>query len=247
MTASALIMKKHFLVVDDEDLIRSSLSAVFHNSEREVITAASRESAFKAIRENQFDLCFLDIHLPDINGLEIMKMLRNVSPQTRIIMMTGGEITDAIMSEVRENAHCLISKPFELEQVKALANRILSMGTRPREGSVSAESGVSSLHWIRDDNRRHERKPLSNNITCYAVAPHGDVTAALITADILDISETGMGILTDCILQPGDLIRLIDTPIQGRGVVRWSEYADAVEAYRVGIQFVSRENVPYLM
>ncbi len=238
-------MKKYFLVVDDEDLIRHSLSVAFHDSEREVITAAARESAFKAISENRFDLCFLDMHLPDINGLEIMKMLRDVSPQTRIIMMTESGITDAIMKEVRENAHCLISKPFELEQVKALVGRVLSMGKNPhQEDSIAAESEMSSLQWISDDNRKHRRKPIANSITCYAVAPHGDMTATLVTANILDISETGMGIVTDCKLQPGYLIRLSDAPVHGRGVVRWSEDAGAVAAYRAGIQFVSPENVP---
>jgi CheY-like chemotaxis protein len=245
MTASAIIMKKYFLVVDDEDLIRSSLSTVFQNSGHEVVTASARESALKAIRENNFDLCFLDMHLPDINGLEIMKMLRDVSPQTRIIMMTGSEITDSIMKEVRENAHCLISKPFELDQVKALANRVLSMGKDLHgENSRAAESGMSSLHWISDDTRKHQRKPISNRITCFAVAPHGDMTATRITANILDISETGMGIVTNCKLQPGHLIRLSDAPIHGRGVVRWSEKDDAMATYRAGIQFVAPENVP---
>jgi DNA-binding NarL/FixJ family response regulator len=238
-------MKKYFLVIDDEDLIRHSLSAALHNSEQEVITAAARESAFKAISENRFDICFLDIHLPDINGLEIMKMLRDVSPQTRIIMMTGSEITGAIMKDVRENAHCLISKPFELDQVKALANRVLSLGKNPhREDGIPAKNGISSLQWICDDNRKHQRKPISNSITCYAVAPHGDMAATLVTANILDVSETGMGIVADCMLQPGHLIRLSDAPIHGRGVVRWSKDAGAVATYRAGIQFVSPENIP---
>lgn len=237
---------KKFLIVDDEDLIRHSLSAMFQNSEREVITADNRESVLKAITENHFDLCFLDMHLPDINGLEIMRKLRDVSPQTRIIMMTGSEITDEIMKAVRENAHCLISKPFELEQVKALVVRVLSTGKRlPQEDSVATEGGISSLQWISDDNRKHQRKPIDNSITCYAVAPHSDVTATLVNANILDISETGMCILTDCKLQTGHIIRLSDAPIHGRGVVRWSDHASTMAAYRAGIQFVSPENIPH--
>jgi CheY-like chemotaxis protein len=239
-------MRKYFLVVDDEELIRYSLSAAFQNSEREVITAADRESALKAISEKTYDLCFLDMHLPDINGLEIMRMLRDVSPKTRIIMMTGSEITDEIMKAVRENAHCLISKPFELEQIKSLVNRVLAMGKGP--GHVEnppVDGGNSSLHWISDDTRKHLRKPIANSITCYAVSPRGDKSAKLITANIFEISESGMGILTDFELQPGYLIRLSDAPIHGRGVVRWSVKADLPSAYRAGIQFVSLENVPY--
>jgi CheY-like chemotaxis protein len=237
---------KKFLIVDDEDLIRHSLAVALHNSEREITTAFDRQSVYKAISENQFDLCFLSMHLPNIDGLEIMRKLRDISPQTRIIMMTGSEITDSIMKAVRENAHCLISKPFELEQVKALVERVLSTGKHSsRENSVAAEIGISSLQWISNDNRKHQRKPIANSITCYAVAPHGDLTATQISANILDISETGMGILTDCQLHTGHLIRLSDAPMHGRGVVRWSIYTDAIAAYRTGIQFVSPENVPH--
>ncbi len=238
---------KKFLIVDDEDLIRESLSTVFHNGDREIITATDRKSALKAIDENHFDLCFIDMHLPDINGLDIMKKLRDVSPQTRIIMMTGSEITDAIIKAVRENAHCLISKPFELEQVKKLAGWVLSIGKHPAgEDSVAAGYGIPSVHWVCDDTRKHPRKPITNKITCYAVAPHDDDrTATLVSASIVDVSEAGMGILTDHKLQPGHFIRLSEAPVHGRGVVRWSEYSDAMAAYRAGIQFVSPDNIPH--
>jgi len=237
---------KKFLIVDDEDLIRHSLTSVFHDKDTEITSAATGRDALKAINENHFNLCFLDMHLPDISGLEIMRLLRDVSPQTRILMMTGSEITDEMLIAVRENAHCLLSKPFDLEQVKLLASRILLMGSHLYHAEdLVTQGGVSSLQWISDDTRKHQRKPISNCITCYAVAPHGDMAAKLITADILDISESGMGILTDCQLQPGHLIRLSDAPIHGRGVVRWSVYVDTKAAYRAGVQFVSPEHVPY--
>ncbi|HYA88639.1 MAG TPA: response regulator [Nitrospirota bacterium] len=236
---------KKILIVDDEDLIRHLLSAAFHESETEITTAADRESVFKAISKHQFDLCFLDMHVNHVDGLEIMKMLRDISPQTRIIMLTRNEITDALMNAVRENAHCLISKPCELEQVRTVVERVLSIGKRPpQENSVAAERGLASIYWISNDNRKHQRKQIANSISCYAVAPHGDMTATRISANILDISETGMGVLTDCQLQTGHLIRLSDA-MHGRGVVRWSVYDDARAAYRAGIQFVSPENVPH--
>jgi len=238
---------KKFLIVDDEDLIRHSLTSIFQDKETEITSAATGRDALKTINENHFNLCFLDMNLPDISGLEIMRLLRDVSPQTRIIMMTGSEITDTMLEAVRENAHCLLSKPFDLAQVKALVSKILSMRSpHPCHAeNLLAQGGASSLQWISDDTRKHQRKPITNCITCYAVAPHGEMAAKLINADILDISESGMGILTDCQLQPGHLIRLSDAPIHGRGVVRWSIYVDTKAAYRAGVQFVSPEHVPY--
>ncbi len=236
---------KKFLVVDDEDLIRHSLASLFHTKDTEIICAATGNEASKAINENHFNLCFLDMNLPDMSGLEIMRLLRDVSPKTRIIMMTGSEITETTLQAVHENAHCLLSKPFELEQVKLLVCKILSMGSRPcRDENLLAQDEVSSLRWISNDTRKHQRKPYTNCITCYAVTPHSDVAVTRITANILDISESGMGILTDCKLQPGHLIRLSDAPIHGRGVVRWSVYVETKAAYRAGIQFVSPDHVP---
>jgi len=198
---------KKFPVVDDEDLIRHSLSAALHNSETEITTMDDRESVFKAISNNQFDLCFLDMHLPDLDGLEIMKKLRNISPPTRIIMMTGSEISDMIMQDVRENAHGLISKPYVLDQVKAVVERVISMGKRlPQESCIATENGLSSIHWISNDNRKHPRKSIANSMTSYAVAPQGDRTSTRVIAKILDISETGMGILTDFPLRAGHFI-----------------------------------------
>jgi CheY-like chemotaxis protein len=237
---------KKFLIVDDEDLIRHSLTSVFHDKDTEIISAATGSDALKAINENHFNLCFLDMNLPDISGLEIMRLLRDVSPQTRIIMMTGSEITDEMLKAVRESAHCLLSKPFELEQVKSLVCTILSLRSHPYpDENLLAQGEVSSLQWLSDDTRKHLRKPIANCITCYMIAPQGDMDAKPITANILDISESGMGILTDCQLQPGHLIRLSDAPIHGRGVVRWSVYVDTKSAYRAGVQFVSPEHVPH--
>jgi DNA-binding NarL/FixJ family response regulator len=236
---------KKFLIVDDEDLIRHSLSAALKNKDVAVITAANRETALKAINEDQFDLCLLDMHLPDINGLEIMRKLRDVSPRTRIIIMTGGEVTDSIMKSIREYAHCLISKPFVLEQVRSLVDRVLSIGKSPTSDGRPGAVGVSCVCWISDDNRKHLRKPIDNSITCYAVAPRNDMAATLVTVTILDISETGMGILTESNLELGHLIRLSDAPIHGRGVIRWSVPTGTAQAYRAGIQFVSPENIPH--
>ena len=81
---------KKILIVDDENLMRYSLTATFKDADADVMSAATGEEALQAIGRNRFDLCFLDIHLPDMNGLDIMRYLHARCRETRIVMMTGG-------------------------------------------------------------------------------------------------------------------------------------------------------------
>ncbi len=235
---------KKILVVDDEYLIVYSLSATFQDGETEVITAPDGEAALKAINESHFDLCFLDIHLPDINGLDIMRKLRSISPRTKIVIMTGSEVTETMMESIQENAHLLISKPFDLDRIKAFVDRILITG-KPlyRDECTALKDHTSFVKWLADDNRKHERKPVSRAITCCAVPAHDEKATDTLTAHVIDISEAGMCIRTDYLLKPGHLIRLFDSPAECTGVVRWSMSVGSMESYRAGIQFVAADNV----
>jgi CheY-like chemotaxis protein len=236
------------IIVDDEYLIRYSLSSVFQDPGTEVLIAADGTTALGIMRSVHLDVCFLDIRLPDMNGLDIMKQVRDISPWTRIIIMTGSVITDSMMRSIQENAHCLISKPFDLEQVRSAAKGVLAMSkAQCREESFRCNKDDSCIQWITDDYRKHQRKQHSKNITCYLAAPQSDTPPVPIVADVFDISESGMGILCANELRPGNLIQSSDMPVHRRGVVRWCAYSSDAQSFRAGIQFVAPEHIPYLM
>jgi DNA-binding response OmpR family regulator len=116
---------KNILIVDDEFLIRYSLSQTLIGDDREVITASNGREALLEVQGRCIDLCLLDLHLPDMNGLDIMRKLRDISPATKIIIITGSVITDAMMKSIQENAHLLLTKPFDIDEVKAFVDRLL--------------------------------------------------------------------------------------------------------------------------
>jgi two-component system response regulator PilR (NtrC family) len=120
---------KRILIVDDESLIRYCLSMMLGSDDREVTAVANGRAALEEINEHHYDLCLLDVHLPDMNGLDIMKIMKIASPATKIIIMTASEIAGATMQSIRESAHWFISKPFDLFQVTASADDLLSLGT----------------------------------------------------------------------------------------------------------------------
>jgi len=235
---------KKILIVDDEHLILYSLSAIFKDANTEVISAADGKSALKAFSENRFDLCILDIHLPDMSGLEIMKKLGPASPWMKIIIMTGSEISETMMRDIQENAVLLIAKPFDLYRLRVFVDQILTTGKLGYSDVSSAlkDDVDSFVTWFADGCRKHKRIPVARKINYVAFPFHEKNTPDVLTADILDISEGGMRLRTDCGLDPGYILKLCDAQVQCEGVVRWSARSGTPEAHHVGIQFVNSMN-----
>jgi DNA-binding response OmpR family regulator len=108
------------LLVDDENLILYSLAATLRHDGSEVITVASGKDALSEIRHSPYDICFLDVNLPDANGFDLMKTVREISPATRIIIMTAVDLNDVQMRYLHNNACHFLPKPFNLEDVRSL-------------------------------------------------------------------------------------------------------------------------------
>jgi CheY-like chemotaxis protein len=231
---------KKILIVDDNDLILDCLSKKFKDAGTIVLTASGGKAALRMIEKSGFDLCILDVQLPDMSGLDIMTRLRSTSPGTRIIIMTGGEVTDAMMKSIRENAHLLLSKPFGLDPVRTFVNRVLETGrTLSRDESDALKAHAPFIKWLAEDNRKHERKPAARRITCFAYPSQDDKTAVYLNVNLLDISDAGMGIRTDCRLKSGSIISVCDADVHCVGVVRWIANAKDPGSYHAGIQFVA--------
>jgi DNA-binding NtrC family response regulator len=114
---------KNILIVDDEDLIRFSLSAALRKNDTFVQTVSCAQDALAEIRRTPYNLCFLDIRLPDSNGLDLMKMVREASPATKIVIMTANEIEDDMMKHIEQLSWYFLPKPFELENVRLLVDK----------------------------------------------------------------------------------------------------------------------------
>ena len=111
------------LIVDDEPLIQLVLSMLFKKN-AEVKTATSAEEAITEISMQYYDLCFLDIVLPGMNGLEAMKIISELSPNTKVAIMTGSSLDEAMKGQIDALAYEFIEKPFELSRIKEIANKV---------------------------------------------------------------------------------------------------------------------------
>ena len=111
------------LVVDDEPLILLTLSR-FLKKKTKVKTVASAEEAIDEIGAQHYDLCFLDITLPGMTGLDALKIITKLSPITKVTIMTGNFLDEAMKKQIKETAYAFIEKPFELLHIQEVVNRV---------------------------------------------------------------------------------------------------------------------------
>ncbi|HTZ17291.1 MAG TPA: response regulator [Dissulfurispiraceae bacterium] len=113
---------KRILIVDDSELIRQSLEKVFCRYPVEVFLAADGNSAIAESHAHFYDLCLLDICLPDIDGMEVIRHIKSLSPATKIAIMTVPPINVDHAGFMMMEADYFIEKPFELSEIKTLAD-----------------------------------------------------------------------------------------------------------------------------
>ena len=117
---------RRVLVADDEWLIACALARILESRRVEVTTVASAEDALDHVQSHCYDLCFLDRKLPGLDGLEALPFIKEASPATRVVFMTASEVTPAEQAVIRHHADFFLSKPFDVTEVKALAERMLA-------------------------------------------------------------------------------------------------------------------------
>lgn len=85
------------------------------------------KDALTEIRRCSYDICFLDLRLPDANGLDLMKIIGKLSPATRIIIMTAECLDDEQLQSLRSRSCRYLPKPFDLDHVQALVAELTNI------------------------------------------------------------------------------------------------------------------------
>src|SRR5499433_2500001 len=114
------------LIVDDEPGIRQSLKGVFEDEGFTTETVSSGEDCLKRVEQNSYDLILLDIWLPGMDGIETLRRLREKSPHTHVIMISGHATIATAVSATKLGAYDFIEKPLSLEHTLLTARNALS-------------------------------------------------------------------------------------------------------------------------
>jgi DNA-binding NtrC family response regulator len=118
--------KNKILVVDDEDALRTVLSAELEGEGYQVTTAADGQEAINVLTSSGFDLILLDIKMPNVDGFEVLKFVKEKHPKTKVIMLTGfADLKNAIESK-KLGAEDFVSKPYDLVDLLTTVERVLT-------------------------------------------------------------------------------------------------------------------------
>ncbi len=115
--------KYSILVIDDEKSIRRLMQKELTSSRREVVVAGGAAQAIDLIRSHWFDVVVLDLLLPDTTDLDLLIEIRDLSPHTEVIMITGhGDINNAVEA-MKLGAYDFIPKPFNLDRIEQVVEK----------------------------------------------------------------------------------------------------------------------------
>lgn len=118
--------KYRLLVVDDEDSITFLLQTEFEElTDYEVDVAQNGTEAINLIQSNLYDVVLLDIKMPRVGGIEVLKFLKEHSPTTQVIMLTNVVDIKTAFETVKLGAYDFISKPYETQQLLATVQRAI--------------------------------------------------------------------------------------------------------------------------
>lgn len=119
-----LQQKTLILVVDDQFGDRETLKGILEDKGYRVATAKDGAETIEMVKSRHYDIVFLDVRLPDMNGIQVFERVKEIDPQAIVIMMTGYTEEDLLKRAVSEGAYTCIHKPFEMERVIALVENI---------------------------------------------------------------------------------------------------------------------------
>ena len=117
-------LSPRILIVDDEVEITEILADLL-SEDYECLKAGSAEDALARLRESEFQLVISDITMPGMSGLEMIPHVKELSPETVVVMISGMQTVESAIGALRLGAFDYLMKPFDLRQVEAVVKRAL--------------------------------------------------------------------------------------------------------------------------
>jgi DNA-binding NtrC family response regulator len=141
-------MPRRILIVDDDERIRESLQRVLSSSSAEVRSVESAEAALVSLSDVRPDLVISDVRMPGLDGLALLKLLKERAPGIDVALMTAYDDLPTVAAAMREGAADLLVKPLDLHQLRIVVERIFTdRGARAAcdDGTVPNEATRARL------------------------------------------------------------------------------------------------------
>ena len=128
--------KKPILIVDDEKNIRLTMSQSLEPLEIPVQTAVNGEEALQQLREGSFGLVFLDLKMPGMDGLLVLRRIQDNWPKIRVIIITAHGTIESAVEAMKLGAVDFIQKPFSPVEIRELATLVMAREALDEENAV---------------------------------------------------------------------------------------------------------------
>lgn len=190
--------KPTLLIVDDEAGPRESLRIVFKDRYQCAVATCGRDGIDYA-RKNHVDAAILDIKMPDLSGVEVLRELKEIDPNIECIMLTGYETVETARAAVRYGAADYLNKPFDVFFVRELLEKCIAR----RQRKITMEESLQTLQKVNeelsrglaDSNRAVTANVLSAGVIHEINNPLSIVAgyAQLLSRDLAKLSEVDQG------------------------------------------------------
>jgi len=153
-------MKKHkLLFLDDEENVLKSLKRLFLNSEYEILTASSAKDAVELLKNHDFSLILSDYRMPDMDGVEFLKIAKEKDPDTIRMILTGfADVSVAVAAINEGEVHKFIEKPWDGDDLKMQFKNALEFYELLKERKVLMQTISVQNQELKELNENLEKK-----------------------------------------------------------------------------------------
>jgi DNA-binding NtrC family response regulator len=184
--------RSKIMVVDDERMIRWSIQQALVRDGHAVAAVETGEEAVAQAADEMPDLVFLDITLPGIDGLEVLRRLKSAEPSVTVVMVTATEDLKTAVEAMRLGAYDYVSKPFDLDRLRVIAQNALDRHELRQEVEFHRKESVRKygFHRVVGTSRR-----IADVIDVARKVARSEATTVLIQGE----SGTGKDLLAQAI------------------------------------------------
>lgn len=150
--------KKHkLLVIDDNEWVRDTLKQLLVMSGYQVDVADDGEMGFNKVKSKRYDVVLTDIQMPQVDGIELLKQIKEYDAGLPVIMITGFPTVDTAIQAMRQGASDFITKPFRYEQVSMIVDKLVKE-RKVSEKGLLADREIQQSKTIESLNQRLNKK-----------------------------------------------------------------------------------------
>jgi|Deesub1362A_J573_1020465.scaffolds.fasta_scaffold00356_5 two-component system response regulator PilR (NtrC family) len=130
------VSKGNILIVDDERSMREVLEIFLKNEGYSVVTAGDGMAAIEALKKDIFDLVITDLKMPNIDGIELLKTIKETYPDTVVVIITAFGTAESAVEAMKLGAFDYIQKPFRMNDIRLVVNNALERQRLTEEVSI---------------------------------------------------------------------------------------------------------------